>query len=52
MEEVLWAIFTHYTLVGNPRDPSRLNNTGLLKLCKDGITYLKMSFIFSLLKFI
>eukprot|EP01035_Chromulina_nebulosa_P027576 gene27576-36285_t len=35
MEEVLWAIFTHYTLVGNPRDPSRLNNTGLLKLCKD-----------------
>lgn len=36
IDEVLWTIFTFYSLNGNPKDPSRLNKTGLLKLCKDG----------------
>jgi hypothetical protein len=35
IEEVLWNIFTSYSLNGNPRDPSRLNGSGLLKLCRD-----------------
>jgi hypothetical protein len=35
VEEVLWNIFTYYSLNGNPRDPSKLHNTGLIKFCKD-----------------
>lgn len=35
IEEVLWNIFTSYTLSGNPKDPSRLNGSGLLKFCRD-----------------
>jgi hypothetical protein len=35
IEEVLWNIFTFYSLNGNPRDPSRLHSMALLKLCKD-----------------
>jgi hypothetical protein len=35
IEEVLWNIFTSYSLNGNPRDPSRLNGSGLLKMCRD-----------------
>lgn len=35
IEEVLWNIFTYYSLNGNPKDPSKLHSMGLLKLCKD-----------------
>lgn len=35
IEEVLWNIFTFYSLNGNPRDPSRLHSMALLKMCKD-----------------
>lgn len=35
IQEELWNIFTFYTLHGNPKDPSRLNRTCLLKLCRD-----------------
>jgi hypothetical protein len=35
IEEVLWNIFTFYSLNGNPKDPSRLHSMALLKLCKD-----------------
>ena len=35
IEEVLWNIFTYYSLHGNPKDPSRLHSLALLKLCKD-----------------
>ncbi len=38
IEEILWNIFTYYSLNGNPRDPSRLHSTGLLKFCKDIMT--------------
>lgn len=35
VEEILWNIFTFYSLNGNPKDPSRLQSTALVKLCKD-----------------
>jgi len=35
VEEILWNIFTFYSLNGNPRDPSRLHNSQLVKFCKD-----------------
>ncbi len=35
IEEVLWNIFTSYSLNGNPKDPSRMNGSGLLKMCRD-----------------
>lgn len=35
IEEVLWNIFTHYSLNGNPKDPSRLHSMGLKKFCAD-----------------
>ena len=35
IEIELWNIFTCYTLHGSPRDPSRMNETQFLKLCKD-----------------
>jgi len=35
IEEVLWNIFTYYSLNGNPKDPSRLHSMALLKMCKD-----------------
>lgn len=35
VEEILWNIFTFYSLNGNPRDPSRLHTTSLVKFCKD-----------------
>lgn len=35
IEVELWNIFTCYTLHGSPRDPSRMNETQFLKLCKD-----------------
>lgn len=35
IEEVLWNIFTFYSLNGNPKDPSRLHCTNLVKFCKD-----------------
>ncbi len=35
VEEILWNIFTFYTLNSNPRDPSKMHNTALVKLCKD-----------------
>eukprot|EP01032_Pedospumella_encystans_P006818 gene6818-8177_t len=35
IEEVLWNIFTFYSLNGNPKDPSRLHSMALLKMCKD-----------------
>jgi hypothetical protein len=35
VEEDLWNIFTFYSLHGNQKDPSRLNRSGLFKICKD-----------------
>lgn len=35
IEEILWNVFTFYSLNGNPRDPSRLHNTQLARFCKD-----------------
>ncbi len=35
LELELWNIFTHYSLHGNPRDPSKIPETQFLKLCKD-----------------
>ena len=35
IQQELWNIFTFYTLHGNPRDPSRLNRSGLIKICRD-----------------
>lgn len=35
MEEELWNIYTHYTLHGNPHDPSKLTGNVLLKICRD-----------------
>lgn len=35
IEEVLWNIFTFYSLNGNPKDPSKLHSMALLKMCKD-----------------
>ena len=35
IEVELWNIFTHYSLHGSPRDPSRLLGLQFLKLCKD-----------------
>ena len=35
IEKTVWNIFTYATLHGNPRDPSKLTSTGLLKLCKE-----------------
>ncbi len=35
LEEELWNIYTHYTLHGNPRDPSKLTGNVLLKICRD-----------------
>jgi len=35
IDEVLWNIFTFYSLNGNPRDPSRLHSMALLKMCRD-----------------
>jgi hypothetical protein len=35
IEEILWNIFTYYSLNGNPKDPARLHAMGLLKFCKD-----------------
>lgn len=35
IEAELWNIFTHYSLHGSPRDPSRLLGLQFLKLCKD-----------------
>eukprot|EP01038_Epipyxis_sp_PR26KG_P014795 gene14795-19879_t len=37
-EEILWNIFTFYSLNGNPRDPGLLNGTSFVKLCKDVMT--------------
>lgn len=42
VEEILWNIFTYYSLMGNPRDPSRLNHTGLVKFCRDGKNVAKL----------
>lgn len=38
IEEVLWNIFTYYSLRSNPKDPSKLHSMALLKLCKDILT--------------
>lgn len=35
VEEILWNIFTFYTLNGNPKDPSRMHNTALVRFCRD-----------------
>jgi hypothetical protein len=35
IEEILWNIFTFYSLNGNPKDPSKLHMMSLLKFCKD-----------------
>eukprot|EP01031_Cornospumella_fuschlensis_P033828 gene33828-40929_t len=35
IEEILWNVFTYYSLNGNPRDPSRLHSSHLNKFCKD-----------------
>lgn len=35
IEEILWNVFTFYSLNGNPKDPSKLHSMGLLKFCKD-----------------
>lgn len=35
VEEILWNIFTYYSLNGNPKDPSRLHMMGLVRFCKD-----------------
>ena len=40
VEEILWTIFTSYSLSGNHRDPSKLNGTGLLKLARDSKIFL------------
>lgn len=37
VEEELWNIFTHYSLHGNPRDPSKLPCFHFLKLCRDAM---------------
>jgi hypothetical protein len=38
IEEILWNIFTFYSLNGNPKDPSKLHMMSLLKFCKDIMT--------------
>ena len=35
IEEILWNVFTYYSLNGNPRDPSRLHSSHLNRFCKD-----------------
>lgn len=35
IEEELWNIFSYAALHGNPRDPSKLTGTALLKLCRE-----------------
>lgn len=35
IEEELWNIFTFYTLHGNQKDPSRLNRSGMFKVCRE-----------------
>jgi hypothetical protein len=40
IEEELWNIFSFYTLHGYPRDPSQMNPSALLKMCRDGIKIL------------
>lgn len=35
IEEILWNIFTFYSLTANPKDPYRIHYTALLKICKD-----------------
>lgn len=35
IEEILWNIFTYYTLNSNPRDPSKIHCMALTKLCKE-----------------
>jgi hypothetical protein len=35
IERCVWNIYTHATLHGNPRDPSRLTSSGLQKLCRE-----------------
>jgi hypothetical protein len=35
VDEELWNIYTFYTLHGNPRDPSKLQCSQFLKLCRD-----------------
>lgn len=38
IEEILWNIFTFYSLTANPKDPYRMHYTALLKVCKDIMT--------------
>ena len=38
IEEILWNIFTFYSLTANPKDPYRIHYTALLKICKDIMT--------------
>jgi hypothetical protein len=35
VQQALWNIFTHYSLVGNPRDPEYLKSQQLRKFCED-----------------
>jgi hypothetical protein len=35
IEEILWNIFTFYSLNGNPKDPARIHSNALLRFCKD-----------------
>jgi hypothetical protein len=46
IEEILWNVFTFYSLNGNPKDPSRLNGSGLLKVCRDGKKFVLKFLIF------
>ena len=39
IEEELWNIFSYSSLHGNPRDPSKLTGTALLRLCKDTMVF-------------
>ncbi len=35
IEEILWNVYTFYSLNDNPRDPSRLHSVTLNKFCRD-----------------
>ena len=38
VDETMWNIFTYYSLQDNPREPSKINLTSLLKFCSDIMT--------------
>lgn len=35
----IWNIFTYYSLHGNSKDPSKLNLSQFIKLCKDSMLF-------------